>query len=206
MLVRIGYGNKLKDDIWLGAMQCPNCGQEADFRLKRVQSYTSIFWVPITSRTIKRTIVCDHCGAGWEKNKEEYKALKKQQEEKLARGEFPDRIVARDYAPARLHKGRKIGLLVGALLVALMFLTMFAAIMGDLRERGIPLDGGSAAVLILLMALGVLPLIFALHSLVKTSRLQKTYNFYQARYQLQQQRRFQTGNPQGFPGGMQENR
>ena len=95
---------------------------------------------------------------------------------------------------------------MGALLVALMFLTMFAAIMGDLRERGIPLDGGSAAVLILLMALGVLPLIFALRSLVKTSRLQKTYNFYQARYQLQQQRRFQTGNPQGFPGGMQENR
>lgn len=199
MFVWIGYGRKVKDDIWLGKMQCPNCGQISDFRLKEVKNYVDIFWIPVISKTSKRLIACDCCNAGWEKPKAEYEALRQQQQQKLEQGTFPDEVVAKDYAPGNLHKGRKIGLLVAAIVWGFVILTACALMLRDMQESGTVLDGTSIVVMLIFAVLGCVPFIFAIRSMVKTSKLEKIYNFYAARYRLQQSRG-------GFPGGMQENR
>lgn len=199
MFIQIGYGKKLKDDMWLGTAQCPNCGRTADFRLKRVQMYANVLWIPVMSRTVKRVVVCENCGAGWEKTKAEYRELEAQQQMRLEQGAFPDRIVARDYAPASLHKGRKNGLLIAAILFLLMIFSAAAAVIQEIQEEGDVLDGGSTLALILVMAAGALPLIFALRGITKTARLEKIYNFYEARNRLRQQQ-------SSFPKEMQEKR
>ena len=75
MMVLIGYGQRIKDDIWMGNDVCPACGQRTQFRLKRLQQQASVFYIPVMTVTQKRMLVCDRCGAGWEKSREEYKAM-----------------------------------------------------------------------------------------------------------------------------------
>ena len=63
MMVLIGYGQRIKDDIWMGNDICPACGQRTQFRLKRLQQRATVFYIPVMSVTQKRMLVCDRCGA-----------------------------------------------------------------------------------------------------------------------------------------------
>ena len=59
MMVLIGYGQRIKDDIWMGNDICPACGQRTQFRLKRLQQRATVFYIPVMSVTQKRMLVCD---------------------------------------------------------------------------------------------------------------------------------------------------
>lgn len=183
MYIRVGYGKKVKNDIWMGTMHCPRCGQMTDFRLKKIQLYGRIFGIPVVSRTVGRGIACERCGAYLEKTRQEYGMLKKQQMQSLAEGAFPDRIVSVDYAPEHLHAGRKIGLFIVALLFALLMIFMVAVMVTEIRNEGGVLDGGSIAAIFLILCIAVLPLLFSFRSCLRVRKLEKIYRSYAERYQ-----------------------
>ena len=194
MMVLIGYGQRIKDDIWMGNDVCPACGQRTQFRLKRLQQQASVFYVPVMTVTQKRMLVCDRCGAGWEKSREEYREMVKRQEERLERGEFDEAVVLQDYAPQKLKLGRKTAALVlTALLAALIWFGM-ASMAGEIQASG-RMDGSSMVIAVIMGAVFTLPFIFVLRNYLKTKKLEKIYAMYGRRRQL---REMQQGK--GGPG------
>ena len=186
MYIRVAFGKKVKNDIWLGTMRCPRCGRMSDFRLKKIREYGRIFGIPVVARTVGRIAACEQCGAYMEKTRQEYDMLKKQQLQKLAGGIFPDRIVSKDYAPECLHAGRKNGLCIAAFLFALFMISMIAVMVTEIREEGAVLDGASIAVICFLLCVAVLPLLFSFRSCLRVRKLKKIYQFYAQRYQQSQ--------------------
>ncbi len=184
MFVLIGYGQRIKDDIWMGNDVCPACGQRTQFRLKRLQQRASIFYIPILSITQKRMLVCDRCGAGWEKSRQEYKKLVKRQEERLERGEFAEEVVMRDYAPPKLKVKRKIAAVVLTAILAVFMLLGIAAMGTDIASRGNGIEAESILLMVILAAVFVLPFAFALRGFLKTRRLERIYHMYGQRRQL----------------------
>ena len=168
----------------MGNDVCPACGQRTQFRLKRLQQRASIFYIPILSITQKRMLVCDRCGAGWEKSRQEYKKLVKRQEERLERGEFDEEAVMRDYAPPKLKVKRKIAAVVLTAILAVFMLLGIAAMGTDIASRGNGIEAESILLMVILAAVFVLPFVFALRGFLKTRRLERIYHMYGQRRQL----------------------
>ena len=194
MMVLIGYGQRIKDDIWMGNDICPACGQRTQFRLKRLQQRATVFYIPVMSVTQKRMLVCDRCGAGWEKNRQEYNEMVKQQEARLERGEFDEAVVMQDYAPQKLKIKRKIVALVLTAILAVFMLLGIAAMGTDIASEGYGIDGGSVVLMVILAVVFLLPFVFALRTFLRAKKQEKIYHMYGRRMQLRNMQRKNGGS------------
>ena len=194
MYVLIGYGQRIKDDIWMGNDICPACGQRTQFRLKRLQQRATVFYIPVMSVTQKRMLVCDRCGAGWEKNRQEYNEMVRQQEARLERGEFDEAVVMQDYAPQKLKIKRKIVALVLTAILAVFMLLGIAAMGTDIASEGYGIDGGSVVLMVILAVVFLLPFVFALRTLLRAKKQEKIYQTFGRRMQRRNMQRANGGS------------
>ena len=194
MYVLIGYGQRIKDDIWMGNDICPACGQRTQFRLKRLQQRATVFYIPVMSVTQKRMLVCDRCGAGWEKSRQEYNEMVKQQEARLECGEFDEAVVMQDYAPQKLKIKRKIVALVLTAILAVFMLLGIAAMGTDIASEGYGIDGGSVVLMVILAVVFLLPFVFALRTFLRAKKQEKIYHTYGRRMQLRNMQRANGGS------------
>ena len=123
MIIPYGVKTFIKDDIWAGKSNCPNCGI-SDFHLKKLKMRITIFFIPIMSITTKRFLVCDTCDAAFALKRKKYNEIRKEQINKLKNNEFPENVILNDFAPKKNKLGLKLFLLVLALLFSVVMLSV----------------------------------------------------------------------------------
>lgn len=167
-----GFKTKVKKDIWAGKFQCSKCGKISNYHLYKVRNYGYVFWIPVIAQTVKRLLVCDTCHVCMELSKTEYDNVRVSQEMKLKNGEFPDDVVINDFSPSETKYGGKILLLV---LVSLYSFIMTVGSIGMAID--IPVwDVSVLFGVVFTFAMGVLPLIVVIKSVVSASFKRKLYS------------------------------
>ncbi len=172
MIYRVGFGNKIKKDIWAGKFQCQNCSKISNFYLYKVKLCGYMFYIPIVSKTMQRLLVCDTCKAYRELSRVKYNDIKRTQKNKIKEGEVPYDVIMKEFNPKELKFGRKILYLVLACMNG--FLWIVGAIgMGI----DIPVWDASVPIGIFCMFLiGLLPLVPAIYTVIFTSQKKKLYD------------------------------
>ena len=103
------YGNFVENDIWAGKYYCPECGKQMDFYLARVYYRVKLFrGATIFSRFKKRVCICEKCGSCKVLDRAEYNEMHTEAVARARRGEFPARIIARDFSPRSIKLYRKL--------------------------------------------------------------------------------------------------
>jgi len=133
------YGNFVENDIWAGKYYCPECGKQKDFYLARVYYRVKLFrHATIFSRFKKKVCICEKCGSCKILSNAEYNEMRAEAISKARRGEFPARIIERDFAPRALKLYRKLAVSALACALALIFaLTAFGAFASGSAVYGI---------------------------------------------------------------------
>lgn len=132
MVMKMLYGNFAENDIWAGKYYCPECGKQMDFYLARVYYRVKLFrGATIFSRFKKRVCICEKCGSCKVLDRAEYNEMHTEAVARARRGEFPARIIARDFSPRSIKLYRKLAVSSLACALALLCaLTAFGAFSG----------------------------------------------------------------------------
>ena len=172
MVYLIGFGKKLKKELWAGDFQCKNCNRMSNFHLYKLKEYGSVFYIPVISKTAKRLLVCDNCQTYSELSKKQYNDIYISQNNRLKRGDFPNDIIKQDFNPKELkYKGKMLLLILAA---------MFAFIMiGGAISMGTDISVWDASVpigIFIMSIIGIIPLVLCIRSSAQASYRKKIYD------------------------------
>jgi len=176
MYILYGTRSKEKKELWAGNATCPHCGQQSDFYTYRIITSLTLFFIPFFSFTRQHVVACENCNTYKTLKRKEYKALRREQFEKIESGTYPQEKAIVDFSPKNMSFTWETIKLIFKGLLALIMLSPLLLLL-DRPEN--TLGETIFAAMFLLIPIGlifILPFFLALRRYLELVKLKKVYD------------------------------
>jgi len=184
MLILYGVKSKMEREMWAGADECSVCGATRDRFIARKRTAPTLFYIPVVWFNAGRYLItCENCQTGTKLKKKEYNEIRDKMTDAFEKVQFPAYVANNYFTTKALGKTGKIVKVVfawiWALLAGFVAVTNGAnAILSALNGRT---ESESAAIAVIALILGVIPVILAHKGLSKVNKLLKTAKLYEGK-------------------------
>jgi hypothetical protein len=131
-----------------------------------------IYYIPIVSVVKERLLACDKCRTGKKLGRKEYNNIRRIQIRKMRNREFPHDVVIEDFDPEEVKYGRKIVLLVLAMIFGISMVYCAVGIAMSLSV----FDPSGIFLVSLMFVVGLLPAVSAVKSVLLAYQQKKIFS------------------------------